>query len=143
MKGNLTRILIGLLAVLIISQMGGLFYPSFETSSDTTSSDIDWHHAQVIVIGFVSLFVATSVGGFIARARFVVPAMAYATSEFAYGVYRGIQVNPILSQIGEPDFSYLLGLSFTLVVTLVIAAAGSVAGIKFFAMVNSRRVENR
>ncbi len=137
MKLNLTRLTLGLIAVVLIDQ---LLYPNIVATIVSQISGIDSFFVWMVATELAFLFFATAVGGYIAWANFVVPAMLYAAADFAYGVYRGLLATDSL-QANELDFSILPLALLSLIFTLAVAAAGSVAGMKLFAVINSRRVE--
>ncbi len=138
MKLNLTRLTLGLIAVVLIDQ---LLYPNIVATIVSQISGIDSFFVWMVATELAFLFFATAVGGYIARTNFVVPAMLYAAADFAYGVYRGFTLATDSPQVSELDFSFLPLALLSLIFTLAVAAAGSVAGMKLFAVINSRRVE--
>ena len=140
MIGNMKRILIGLLAVILIDQF--LFPSIFNTVVDKIG-DIDSFFVLMVAIEFAFLFFATTVGGYIARAKFAVPAMAYAIADFAYGVYRGLRLAGQTADSGELDWSVAPFALLALIAILAIAAAGSVVGMKLFTATNAQRLSTR
>ena len=137
MKENLPRILIGLLALFLIGQMVGqvatYVYPSFEPSDDDLLSDIDSYVFRASAIAYTFAFFATVIGGFIARAKFVVPAAIYASVSWTYGVYLG---NPT-------QISYLFSpaLIAALMIGIAVAVVGSLAGMRLYSNLRARRIE--
>jgi hypothetical protein len=143
LRANFKRILIGLVAVFLVGEMSIYFYPSFDTDSEPPFFGIDSYVVRVTAIGCAFTFIATAVGGFIARAKFVVPAMIYMTADFAFGVFRGFALTRDLTEGGGIDISFLPWILLSLTIFLVAAAGGSIAGMKLFAVVDSRRFETQ
>jgi len=140
LKLNLTRLALGLIAVVLIDQ---LLYPNIVATVVSQISDIDSFFVWMVATELAFLFFATAVGGYIARTNFVVPAMIYAGADFAYGVYRGIRLGGQPAELGELDFSFAPFVVLAFITVLAVAATGSIAGMKLFVRTNRQGLSAR
>ena len=150
MKENWKRILAGLLAVFLIGQLASYFLPVYESSESDSLADIESSIFRFVASAYIWSFIAIAVGGFIARKRFLIPAMVYAIAEWVYGAVKGYMVvynswqeyNQFgtLAGHGEILSSVMWTVLPHLLIFMALAAVGSVVGMRISQAVKSRRI---
>ena len=150
MRQNWKRILAGLLVVFVIGQLAIYLLPVYESSESDSVADIESHIFRFVAIAYVWSFIAIAIGGFVARKKFLVPAVAYAAAEWAYGTVRGYMIaynswqeyDEFETWIdhGEILLSVALNALPQLLIVLALAALASTVGMRIFQAMKSRRV---
>jgi hypothetical protein len=97
----------------------------------------------MVATEFAFLFLATALGGFIARTNFIFPAMIYGGADFAYSVYRGVRLGGKSAEQSELDFSFAPLAVWAFIAVLAVAAIGSVAGMKLYLRMNRAALATR
>lgn len=137
MRKNITRILIGLLTVFLIGRLAAwLIYPSLGTNGGYSAANSQEYAVRMVAIGSLIEFFSIAVGGFIAREKFLIPAIAYVGVYLAYGWYVTLSSLAASGQLHLEMVPYLLlpGL-----INVPVGVAGALAGMKLFAMIGTHR----
>ena len=117
----------------IVGRVSMNLFPDFQPTGDDLQSTINSYILRASVFAYSISFIATVIGGFIAREKFVVPAAIYASVGWMYGVYLG---NP--TQISSLFSPALLA---ALLIGIAVAVVGSLAGMKLYSMISARQTE--
>jgi hypothetical protein len=139
MKKSTIRILIGLLAVVLIDQIGGrVIYSGLAPDGGDSVRNLQENAVRMWAISGLLVFFATAVGGFIAREKFLIPAIAYVGVYLAYGWFVTLSSLAASGQLHLEMVPYLLlpGL-----IDVPVGAAGAFAGMKLFGLIGARRAE--
>ena len=150
MRKNWKRILAGLLAVFVIGQLAMFFLPVYEASESDSLADIESHKRRLIIVAYFWQFIAVTVGGFVARKKFVIPAVVYVAVEWVYGAVKGYMVAynswqeydefEISIDQGEVLSTVIWEVLPYLFVVLALAGVASVVGMKIFRALESQRM---
>ena len=143
--------MIGLLAVFLVGRLGVFFYPCFEPNGDDPANGVGSYFMRMTFFTYTVEFFASAVGGYIAREKFVVPAVLFQAALFTYGVLFGLSMAADSSHdqvsnsniFSELSMSALLPMLAILLIGSAVAAAGSIAGMKLFATMHSSRFDSR
>lgn len=136
MKKSTKRILFGLLAVILIDQIVGrvIFSSLLPDSGDSVWDSQEYAVRMWVIAGLIAFF-ATAVGGFIAREKFLIPAIAYITIRSAFYFY------PNLSEFSQLNFEQIVVTVWPALIDVAIGAAGAFAGMKLFGLICARSPE--
>ncbi len=150
MRIDWKRILAGLLAVFIIGQLAIFVLPVFEPSESDSLADIESYKFRFLAVAYVWQFIAITVGGFVARENFVIPAVVYAAAEWVFGAVKGYMLahkswqeyDELETSIDQGDFvsTLIWDLLPHLFLVLAIAAVASTVGMKIFHAWKSQRL---
>jgi len=150
MRENWKRILLGLLAVLLIGRVFNYFLPVYEPNASDSVEDIQSYIFRFVAIAYFWSCIAFAVGGFVARKKFLLPAMALATAEWIHGAVSGYmgaynfaqeydQIE-VSFEHGDMLSSFVWSAGPHLFIFVALAAVAAVAGMRIFQAMKSRRI---
>ena len=139
MKKNTIRVLIGLVALILIDQIGGwVIYSGLAQDDGDSVRNPQEYALRMWAISGLLVFFATAVGGFIAREKFLIPVIAYLAARSAYSLFVYFMAVSGSSQL---HFGLVVVTVLPALIDVAVGAAGAFAGMKLFGLIGARRPE--
>ena len=157
MIANWKRILAGLAVALVMGQLCRYFLPIIEATGQGIDEDFDSWVFRATALVSVWAFITYTICGFIARKKFLIPAVLFELATFSYGYLSGylrsfgstevgarndasMGILKLWSELGAYDFwqTVVLPALPLLVVPIAATAVGSLLGMKIYSALTSR-----